>query len=127
MAAHAQLQTLVLSALHSQERATAVIASLQDHNDFTPIQHQLSAFGRLLQHLQQIPDDQNSAFSNITPLLKSTTVFCENIVADLQVKAKSPSTDWSSSKYLGGNIQALSDKLKLYTSSLAIGAIHSAR
>ena len=56
-----------------------MIASLQNRNDFVPTQHQLSAFGELMQQLQQLPKSQSSALSNIEVRLQSTTIFCENV------------------------------------------------
>lgn len=117
------LENSVTSATQSCESLLLIVYGLPSEITISKLQDQLKALSTALGLLHGNISKTRDEFATLNLPVQACREICENLNEKIKQEASSGFQDWASLEWGGTNIAALTNRLKLYTSTIAIEMI----
>ncbi|KAG4427963.1 hypothetical protein IFR05_016553 [Cadophora sp. M221] len=118
---------LVASATESCKSLLLTARGLPDERTVSNLLEQLQALDTVLGHLHENMSETGDEFAALDLPVKACLSICKDLNEKIKQASSAGPQDWTSLECRGANIAALTNKLKLYTSTIAIKLIKVGR
>jgi hypothetical protein len=117
------LENSVISATQSCESLLLTVYGLPSESTISKLRDQLKALTTVLGLLHRNMSKTRDEFAVLKLPVQACRDICENLNEKIKQEASSGFQNWASLEWGGANIAALTNRLKLYTSTIAIEMI----